>query len=185
MKEIIAEITFQARKSNDINQRSGVSVRVSIANYETIVSNAIRRAIRLGEKLAVPRISDLSYIVASTTGKIELESFEDTREDRLIEDLARKAVLAVFNRHYKPQELEEVVTHFNGGTSVEVSDTMAARNYIFNVKKVPGLARSVKMVDNSERPETAAAAVEFIFEGLHLNKRLNKNKVEGKSVYRR
>jgi magnesium chelatase subunit I len=185
MKEIIAEITHQARKSNDINQRSGVSVRVSIANYETIVSNAIRRAIRLGEKLAVPRISDLSYIVASTTGKIELESFEDTREDRLIEDLAKKAVLAVFNRNYKPQELEEVVAHFNGGTSLEVSDTMAARNYIYNVKKVPGLARAVKMVDNSERPETAAAAVEFIFEGLHLNKRLNKNKVEGKSVYRR
>ncbi|MFC1958820.1 magnesium chelatase [Chloroflexota bacterium] len=75
MKEIVAEVTHLARKSPDINQRSGVSVRVSIANYETILSNAIRRAVTLGEKLALPRISDLPYIHSSTSGKIALESF--------------------------------------------------------------------------------------------------------------
>jgi magnesium chelatase subunit I len=185
MKEIIAELTHFARKSADINQRSGVSVRVSIANYETIISNAVRRAITLGEKLAVPRISDLAYILSSTTGKVELESFEDTREEKLLDDLTKKAVLTVFNRYYQLPRLEEVTTQFNSGFSVEVSDTMPAKSYVRNVKEITGLAKVVKGVDDSERPETIASAVEFVLEGLHLNKRLNKSKLEGKIVYRR
>jgi magnesium chelatase subunit I len=184
MKEIIAEITHQARRSPDINQRSGVSVRVSIANFETIVSNAIRRAVILDEKLAVPRISDLSYLVASTTGKIELESFEDTKEEKILEGLTRKAVLNVFNRYYNQKELDDIVAQFSGGFSVVVSDMMAAKFYIRDVKEIKGLARAVKKLDDSERPETTASAVEFIFEGLHLNKKLNKSRSEGKTVYR-
>jgi len=185
MKEIIAEFTHFARKSADINQRSGVSVRVSIANYETIISNAVRRAVTLGERLAVPRISDLAYILSSTTGKVELESFEDAREEKLVDDLTKKAVLAVFNRYYQLPRLEEVVTQFNSGFSVEVSDTMPAKSYVRNVKEITGLAKVVKGVDDSERPETIASAVEFVLEGLHLNKRLNKSKLGGKIVYRR
>ena len=185
MKEIIAEVTHLARKSPDINQRSGVSVRVSIANEETILSNAIRRAVRLGEKLAVPRISDLPYIRASTSGKIELESFEETKEDSVIEDLIKKAVLNVFNRYYKVQTLEELVTQFNGGFSVEVSDSMSARSYVRTVKEMIGLAGVVKKVSESEKPEVVASAVEFVLEGLHLNKKLNKSTVKGKTVYGR
>ncbi len=185
MKEIIAELTHLARKSPDINQRSGVSVRVSIANYETILSNAIRRAVTLGEKLAVPRISDLPYIRASTTGKIELESFEETKEDKLIDDLIRKSVLNVFNRYYQVPKLEGIIAQFSGGFSVEVSYTMGARPYVRNVKEIVGLADAVKRVNDSERPEAIASAVEFILEGLHLSKRLNKTSLEGKTVYRR
>ena len=185
MKEIIAEITHLARKSPDINQRSGVSVRVSIANYETILSNAIRRAATLREILAVPRISDLPYIRSSTSGKIELESFEETKEDKVIDDLIKKAVLNVFNRYYDVNQLEEIVAQFSGGLSVEVSATMNARFYVRNVKEIAGLAGAVRKVDDSERPEAIASAVEFILEGLHLNKRLNKAKSGGKTVYRR
>lgn len=185
MKEIIAEITHLARKSTDINQRSGVSVRVSIANYETITSNAVRRAVRLGEKLAVPRISDLSFILASTTGKIELESFEDTKEDKIVDELTKKAVLNVFNRYYKMPQLEPVVIQFSGGFSMEVSDTMSARGYVRNVKEMVGMAEAIKVLNESERPEAVASAMEFILEGLHLNKRLNKTKSEGKTLYRR
>jgi magnesium chelatase subunit I len=184
MKEIIAEITHLARQSPDINQRSGVSVRVSIANSETILSNAIRRAVTLGEKIAVPRISDLPYIRSSTSGKIELESFEDTKEEKLIEDLVKKAVLNVFNRYYKVHKLEDIVTQFSGGFSVGVSDTMGAKSYVRNVKEIMGLADVIKEVDDSERPEVIASAVEFILEGLHANKRLNKSKIDGKTVYR-
>ncbi len=185
MKEIIAEITHLARKSPDINQRSGVSVRVSIANYETMLSNAIRRAVTLGEKLAVPRISDLPYIRSSTSGKIELESFEEIKEDKVIDDLVRKAVLNVFNRYYQVLELEEIVAQFNGSFSVKVSDTMSAKPYVRNVKEMIGLADVVRVVSDSERPEAIASAVEFILEGLHVNKRLNKTRMEGKTVYRR
>ncbi|MFC2011547.1 magnesium chelatase [Chloroflexota bacterium] len=184
MKEIIAEVTHIARRSPDINQRSGVSVRVSIANYETVLSNAIRRAIVLGEQIAVPRISDLPYIHSSTSGKIELESFEDTKEEKLIEDLIKKAVVRVFNSYYQLPELEEIAAQFSGGFSVSVSDTMSAKSYMRNVKEMIGLADVVKKVTDSERPESVAAAVEFILEGLHLNKRLNKSRKEGKTVYK-
>ena len=184
MKEIIAEVTHLGRKSSDINQRSGVSVRVSIANYETVLSNAIRRAVMLGEKLAVPRISDLAYIHSSTTGKIELESFEDTKEDKIIDDLVKKGVLNVFNRYYRVQDLDQVVMKFSAGFSVEVSGMKSARSYMTNLKAIEGLAGMVEMVNDSERPETVASAVEFILEGLHLNKRLNKSSLEGKTVYR-
>ncbi len=185
MKEVIAEITHLARKSADINQRSGVSVRVSIANYETIISNATRRAVTLGEKLAVPRVTDLAFIIASTTGKIELESFEDTREEKVLDDITRKAVLTVFNRYYQLPKLEELITQFASGFAVEVSDMMSAKNYVRNVKEVGGLANAVKAVNDSERPEAVASGVEFILEGLHLSKRLNKSRLNGKTVYRR
>ncbi len=185
MKQSVAEVTHLARKSPDINQRSGVSVRVSIANYETILSNAIRRAVTLGEKLAVPRISDFPYIHSSTSGKIELESFEETKEDKVIDDLIKKAVLNVFNRCYKAHDLEKIVEQFSGGFSVEVSDTMTAKSYVRNVKEMVGLADAIKRVNDSESPEAIASAVEFVLEGLHLNKRLNKTKVEGKTVYQR
>ena len=185
MKEIVAEVTHLARKSADINQRSGVSVRVSIANYETIISNAIRRAVTTGEKLAVPRVTDLPYMVASTTGKVELESFEETKEEKILEELTRKAVQAVFNRYYQVPRLEEIVAQFASGFSVEVSETMQAKSYVRDVKDISGLAAAVKTIDDSERPETVAAAVEFIFEGLHLNKRLNRSRLEGRTIYRK
>jgi len=185
IKEIIAEITHLARKSPDINQRSGVSVRVSIANYETIIANAVRRAVTLGEKLAVPRITDLPFLIASTTGKIELESFEDTKEEKILDDLVRKAVLVVFGRYYQVTKLEEIVAYFSTGATREVSETMDAASYLKYFKEVPGLAGAVKQIANSEQPESIASAVEFIFEGMHLSKRLNRSKIEGKTVYRR
>src|SRR5437762_428993 len=80
MKEIIAEITHLARKNPDISKRSGVSVRVSICNYENVLSNAMRRAIRCDERQVSPRVSDLSAVLASTAGKIELETVGDTSE---------------------------------------------------------------------------------------------------------
>jgi magnesium chelatase subunit I len=185
MKEIVAEITHLGRRSPDINQRSGVSVRISIGNYETIVSNAIRRAVTLGEKLAVPRISDLPYVYASTGSKIELEGFEETRESKIIDDLTKKAVQNVFNRYYKLADLETLVEQFTEGFSVEVSDIMRAKSYVRNVKEILGLAEAISIIDDSERPEIIASVTEFVLEGLHVNKRLNKTKSEGKTVYRR
>ena len=183
MKEIIAEITHLARMSPDINQRSGVSVRTSIANYETVLSNAVRRAVTIGEKLAVPRITDLPYIQASTGGKIELESFEETKEDKVIGDLIKRAVLHVFNMYYDVSEFEDIIAQFNEGFSVETSDSMSAKSYIRIAKEMIGLTDMTNRVMDSERPEEMAAAMEFILEGLHLNKKLNKSRSDGKTVY--
>jgi magnesium chelatase subunit I len=184
IKEVIAEITHLARKSPDIGQRSGVSVRVSIANLETVVANAIRRATVLGEKTAVPRISDLPYIIASTTGKVEMEGFEDKNEQKIIDDITKKAVLIVFNRYFQFDELDPIIKQFNGGFNVETSDSMTAKSYVRYVKEIPGMSKAVKKITEAETPEIVASAVEFILEGAHLNKRLNKTKLEGKTVYR-
>jgi magnesium chelatase subunit I len=184
MKEIITEITHLARRSPEINQRSGVSVRISIANFETVLSNAIRRAVNLSEKLAVPRISDLPYIISSTSGKIELDSFEDTKEERTIDQLIKKAVQNVFNRYYRAYNWEEMLSRFRQGFNFEVSDMMSAQTYMRNVKAIPGMTEALKVVADSKRPEVVAAAVEFILEGLHQNKKLNKDKVQDKTIYR-
>ncbi|MFH1639345.1 MAG: magnesium chelatase, partial [Chloroflexota bacterium] len=185
MKEIIAEVTHLARKSPELNQSSGVSVRVSIANYETMLSNAIRRAVNLSERLAVPRISDLPFIHASTGGKIELESFEDTKEGRVIDELIKKAVLNVFNRFYQPEKLVAIVAQFNEGFSLEASDMMSSRIYMHNIKEIIGFEAVIRRLDIKESPESVASAMEFILEGLHLNRKLNKTESRGKAIYRR
>jgi len=184
MKEIVAEFTALARSSPEINQRSGVSVRVSIANYETLLANALRRAIRLGEREAAPRISDLPYLVASTTGKLELETAEEGREGRLIEGLTKRAVAAVFERYFKLEDLESLVAQFEEGLVIETAEDMPAREYVELVGLIPALREGVRSVSGEENPATVASAVEFILEGLHLHRRLNKDRVAGKARYR-
>ena len=185
MKEIIAEVTHLARKSADINQNSGVSVRVSIANYETVLSNAIRRAVALSESLAVPRISDIPYIHSSTSGKIELESIEDAKESKVVDDLIKKAVLNVFNRYFPLDSLAAIVAQFSEGFSFEVSDMMGARSYVRNTSRIAGFDGAIRKLNVPETPEAVASAAEFILEGLHLNRRLNKTESKGKTIYRR
>ncbi len=94
MQDVVVDVTFEARSSPDVSQASGVSVRMSIANYETLVANAVRRALRNGETEAVPRISDLLALAASTTGKLELEyagAERSEERDRRRADQARDA----------------------------------------------------------------------------------------------
>ena len=184
MREIIAEITSQARRSPDINQRSGVSVRVSISNYENLVANAIRRGIRLGEDEVAPRISDLPFLIASTKGKIELDSIEETKEGEVIEKLVKSAVLTTFNRHFSVRELDNIVERFNAGLRVEVSESISSGEYVKLIAEFGGLDNIMERLGTGDRPAAIASAVEFILEGLHLNRKLNKDKIEGKTLYR-
>jgi magnesium chelatase subunit I len=183
MKEIIAETTSMAREHADINQRSGVSVRMSIANYESLISNALRRSILLREDEVVPRISDLPSILPSSCGKIELETVEEGKESQIIEDLIKKAVKKVFNRHFQPEELTDFLQQFGDGSSLEVSDTMPTAVYHQKTRAMAGLTKVIKRLNGSESPATVASALEFILEGLHLNKKLNKKVVEGEISY--
>ena len=174
MKRILAEITAQARQSSEINQRSGVSVRVSIANYETALSNAVRRSIIHGEEWACPRVSDLSYIVASFAGKIELETFEDGRESRVTDDLTRRALLRVFGSQFNLEDLEDVIMAFDMGASALTGSDMPSGGYPELASSIEGMPEAVAMLtDGDQRPEVVAAAVEFVLEGLHLSRRLN------------
>lgn len=184
MKEIIAEISRLARRSPDVNQRSGVSVRASIANYESMLANALRRSIVTGEDVVVPRVSDLPYVVPTLSGKVEFETVEDGREEQIIEKLIQGAVVAVFNRLYNLGELEQVVTRFKSGVAVEVGDMVPSEQYVKLARQIDGLWHAVEKAGGAESAAETAAAVEFVLEGLHLNKRLNKDRVGNKAQYR-
>jgi magnesium chelatase subunit I len=185
MKEIIAQLTFEARACNEINQASGVSVRVTINNYESLISNAEKRAVRLGEREIVPRITDLHALVASTAGKIELEyAGEEKKSDGLIERLLNRAVLKVFDRLVKADNLQEVIAYFEKGWGVEVSEMMRAEEYLEGVRAIPGLREAIRILGGVESPGFIAAASEFILEGLHLHKKLNKQQEGGRCTFR-
>ena len=184
MREVVAEFTRLARRSQEVNQRSGVSVRISIANYETVVANALRRAIRLGEPQAAPRISDLPAIVASTTGKLELESVEDGREPRLIEELTKRAVITVFDRHFNAREFDALVQHFDEGSSLETGADIPSRDYLHYVTEFEGFSEALRRLQVGEEESAIASGIEFILEGLHLNRRLNRDRIEGRYRYR-
>ncbi|CAN5656431.1 MAG: magnesium chelatase [Chloroflexia bacterium] len=177
IQEIIAEVTHLARRSHDISQRSGVSVRMSIANYENMVSNSLKRAIRANEKQAVPRISDLRAVFASTTGKIELETMGDAQEERVIEKLIQGAIVSTFNKYFSVRDFEDLVLAFDNGLAVEVSDSMNAMEYVHQVSHMDGMRDAIKKLDLSGEPAAVASGVEFILEGLHLNRRLNKDRM--------
>src|SRR5213080_3647791 len=185
MKEIIAEITQQARHSNDISQRSGVSVRVSISNFENVLSSASRRALRLKERYVAPRISDLSAIFASTSGKIELDTVGDIKEERVVQKLINAAVLSVFGDYFENREFEQLVAGFERGLSVHVGDDMPSMEYVNQLSKVGGLSKAIDKLNGRGNPASIASSIEFILEGLHLNRRLNKDEVRGKIRYRR
>jgi magnesium chelatase subunit I len=185
MKEIIAEITHEARRSPDISQRSGVSARVSISNYENILSNSLRRAIRLGERAAAPRISDLHAIVSSTAGKIELETVGDNKEERVVEKLIQKAIAGTFNRYFTTIEFEQLIRGFDAGLNMEASELMPSMEYVHQAAEVAELKKAVAKLHAQGSPVAVASAVEFILEGLHLNRKLNKDRGEGKARYRR
>ena len=184
MREIVAEITHLARRSHDINQRSGVSVRVSITNFENVVSNSLKRAIRVGETTAVPRISDLPSILASTAGKIELESMDEGKDEQIIEKLVQSSVLNVFNRYYALPDLEMVIDQFDSGFVMEVSDQMKTANYEALAKEVPALWEAAAKVAHSDDSAVLASAAELVMEGLHLNRKLNKDRIPGRAQYR-
>jgi len=184
MKEIIANVTFEARRSNEINQASGVSVRVTINNYESMISNAEKRALRLREGEVVPRVSDLHCLIASTSGKIELEYVgEDRKEDEVVQKLLNRALVKVFDQYFSVSSLQKIVDYFNSGWGVEVSDGMPAKDYLEGIKEIPGLKEAIRTLGPMESPALMASATEFIMEGLHLHQKLNKEVEGGRITY--
>jgi magnesium chelatase subunit I len=158
---------------------------VSIANYENILSNALKRAIRLHERQVVPRISDLPAVIASTAGKIELETLGDANEEKIIQKLVQAAVVNVFNRYFLVQEFDDVLRSFEHGLTMDVSDSIPSMEYAQQAFKIDGVKSAVQKLGAQGNPALIASATEFILEGLHLNRKLNKDRRKGQLVYRR
>jgi magnesium chelatase subunit I len=194
MKEIVEEIARQARRSPAVNQQSGVSARMSIANMETLVSNTEQRALLTGETISCPRMSDLANLKASSRGKIELTmSEEDGSEDRVIEQIFGEAVKKVFHEYFDVKKFKPVVEWFEAGKALEVSDRIPSTAYAAMVEKIPLLkepAQHLERLGESGGPPEAgpaleASVIEFILEGLHVENRLTKHQKSGVNVFRR
>jgi magnesium chelatase subunit I len=185
LADVVATLSHLARQSPHVNQRSGVSVRLTVSNVETLVANAARRALRLGETDVVPRVADLDALASSTLGKIEIESTDEGRDGQIVENLVRASVLTVFRDRLPIERLRPVLDAFEGGTVVHTGEDTPAAEEAAMVEQIPALRQPVlELTGGDESPAAIASAVEFVLEGLHLSKRLNKDASAGKATYR-
>jgi magnesium chelatase subunit I len=184
IKEILARLTMEARSAPEVNQSSGVSVRVTINNYETLIASAEKRALRREEPEIVPRITDLPAIAASTVGKLEFDyGLEQAGEAGVFERLVNRAIKAVFDAQTKPGELDSIVEYISQGWGVAVSDTMPSSEYLSGISSIPGLREAVDRLGPFESPGLMASTTEFLLEGLHLHERLNRDRDGGRFTY--
>ena len=188
MTRIVVALTRAARSSSHVSQRSGVSVRLSISNTETMVANAVRRTLRTGSDHAVPRVTDLEALTSSTAGKVEIETLEEGREAEILERLVNSAVLSVFKDSVPPDLHRAVVDAFEEDLVIDVGDDVADTDYAALLAEVPALTAPVQALladdEAAESPAVVASAVELILEGLHLSKRLNKDAQGPRAQYR-
>ncbi len=185
IEDIVARISHVARKSHVINQRSGVSVRLSIANYETVIANALRRTLRTNDADVVPRISDLSAVVQSTQGKIEIDAFDDGDSNDIIAALVGLAVRQCFTENVVLEEAGDIVAAFTSEVIVHVGDDLPTAAYLETLASLPALEGPVRRVAGPDASDgELAAATEFILEGLHLTKRLAKDASGSRALYR-
>ena len=176
MAEVLGTFTRGLRQASEVNQRSGVSVRFSVANYETLAGSAVRRALRTGESVAVARPVDLTNVLTAGIGKVEFETFEEGREPEILERVLRRALLEVFRRRTAGVDLSGLTALFDGGTTIDTGDLVPGRQLLEQFGQIPGLARLLAALDvEEESAERAAAAVEFALEGLHLGKRIDRD----------
>jgi magnesium chelatase subunit I len=182
--EVVARFTRLVRDSPQVDQRSGVSARFAVAAAETVAASAVRRAALTGEATAVARVCDLPSVVPASRGKVEFEAAEEGRELEVLAHLLRRATADAFRARLAGLDLSGLQGRFSEGTTVETGDLVPAADLLAALGPVPGLAALLQRLGiEQESPGLAAAALEFALEGLHLNRRLAKDEVRGRTVY--
>jgi len=185
MKQLIEQITVQARKSKYIDQASGVSARFSIANYRVMVASARQRAVLLNEKPAVPRISDLGHIYSSSLGKLELDLMgsHQMSERQVLDATIAEAIRVVFHEYVEEHGLAEIAEIFGRGVKIEVGDMLPSKHYAERLKRVPPLWDKAFEVNASGDPTIRASCVEFILAGLYALEKISRAQQHGRVVY--
>ncbi len=185
MKELIEQITITARSSRFLDQQSGVSARLSIANYQTMVASARQRAVRLGEKPAVPRVSDLAHLVTSSLGKLELDLMgsHQMTEQQVLEGIMADAIATVFTEYVEQHGLDEIAAAFQDGIKIEVGDAVPSRAYEAIVSEIPAVWDKAFEVNPSSDPAVRAACIEFVLAGLHATERISRLELHGRTLY--
>ena len=183
IEKIIEEFTIQARGHHLVNQKSGVSARLSIANYETCLSSARRRALELGEDPGYARMTDLGNLFASSSGKIELDPYRDeaVTEYQVIMKILDAAIKEVFAEYFPVDKYEtsfqQIAEQVFAQSQVEISDNMPASAYRELFQKIPALFDLVHDNKWDNEDQMLAAAIEFIFEGMTVHQKLSRRKL--------
>ncbi len=185
MKEVVEQISICARKSKYVDQASGVSARFSIANYKTMVASARQRAVRLGEKPAVPRVSDLGHLTSSSLGKLELDLMgsHQMSERQVLEAVQAEAIKAVFDEYVDKHGLDDIADVFGKGVKIEVGDMLPSRQYAERLKRVPKAWEKAFEVNPSESEAVRASCVEFVLAGLYAGDRISRSTKHGRITY--
>ena len=185
MREIIEEMSTVARKSKYIDQQSGVSARFSIANYRTMVASARHRGAILGERPAVPRISDLGHLYSSSLGKLELDmmSSHQMSERQVLDAIMAEAIRNVFEEYIDRHGLTEVAEIFSRGVKIEVGDLLPSSGYADRLKRVPPAWEKAFEVNASSDAGMRASCVEFVLAGLYATDRISRSQQHGQIVY--
>jgi magnesium chelatase subunit I len=185
MREIIEQMSIAARKSKYVDQQSGVSARFSIANYRTMVASARQRAVRLGERPAVPRISDLGHLYSSSLGKLELDMMgsHQMSERQVLDAIQAEAVRTVFEEYVDKHGLDEITDVFGKGVKIEVGDMLPSRVYAERLKRVPRAWEKAFEVNPSENEAVRASCMEFVLAGLYATDRISRSQHHGRITY--
>ena len=182
MKNIAVGIAHAARESKDINQRSGVSVRMSISVYETLLANAFRRALVLDEQVVVPRISDIQYVIPAICGKLEFEVFDESDEDKVVSKLLNEVVKDEWDQHYNTEDLRgESVDYFGGRSEFEVGANLPLDAYTSCVAESDFLRETLK--NDGAESAVLAADLEFLLEGMYLHDLVSKTSIDSQTFY--
>jgi magnesium chelatase subunit I len=185
MKEIVEQISICARKSKYVDHQSGVSARFSIANYRTMVASARQRGVRLGDRPAVPRISDLGHLYSSSLGKLELDMMgsQQMSEKQVLEAVAAEAIRTVFEEYVEKAGLDEIAGIFGKGVKIEVGDLLPSSHYAERLKRVPRAWEKAFEVNPSENEAVRASCVEFVLAGLYATDRISRSQKHGRITY--
>ncbi|GIT00999.1 MAG: hypothetical protein CM1200mP26_27110 [Acidimicrobiales bacterium] len=183
MTRLVATIAQEARRSPHLNQRSGVSVRMSLACQEALAASAVRRAVRAGEPVAVPRVSDLEALPAAMAGKVEVDSLDEDRDGEILMRIVQAAVLSGVSGIWFPETLSPWCGRgVRAHDGVATGDDLDAGAYPEVLDEIPALATAATVVLGDKTgghfPVLSRRCwpvpSSWCWGGLHLSKRLNK-----------
>jgi len=149
------------------------------------VASARQRAVRLGEKPAVPRVSDLAHLVTSSLGKLELDLMgsHQMTEQQVLEGIMADAIATVFTEYVEQHGLDEIAAAFQDGIKIEVGDAVPSRAYEAIVSEIPAVWDKAFEVNPSSDPAVRAACIEFVLAGLHATERISRLELHGRTLY--
>lgn len=192
-REVLEQVAFEARESEYVDQKSGVSTRMSITAMEQVISSAERRAVLNGESETSIRIADIYHMVPALTGKLELV-YEGEQEGAInvAKHIIGLAISKIFKKYFPdPQSRSEedkssykVITDwFSSGNEINLPDILPDKEYNSLLEKVEGLIQLVKNQVKPASKEDQYSWMDLVLEALHQSSMLSKQDLDDQISY--